>query len=398
MIHGGSRPIVVFGDDWGRRVSSLQHVFRWIIQRRSVVWVNGIGHRVPRLCRNDLKRAWEKGRAMLGAGPYDGGGLAPEIRPAVIVRPAVLPWHHRRTLEAFNRRSLQGAVRRALRSVGSTAPPVVVTGSPSSASVIGRLGEVASIYFCMDDFSHLQGVSPRMLEPLERRLLEHVSAVVATAASLARRKVPASGQVHYLPQGVSYDHFAAPRRPPGELNGLPRPLIGFAGGISGCCDLALLSRVAEANPHASLVLVGPISVDVSSIRASNVHLLGPRPYDELPAYVQQFQVGLIPYVRNRWTDAVDPLKLLEYLAAGVPVVSTAIPEVEKYRRHVSIARDADAFVAAVSRALQADQPEDRSRRMTFARRHRWERRSRHLLGIIDRVAERQEPAPAVASV
>lgn len=381
-------PIVVFGDDWGRHVSSMQHVFREIVAERDVVWVNGIGHRIPTLRLGDLRRAVEKGVLMLGAARKSDHGRIDGATPRVTVEPRVLPWHHRTSVQAFNRWSLARAIQGALASLGRTAPPVLVTGSPPSAPLVGRLGEVASLYFCMDDFSHLAGVSNGMLEPLERRLLATVDAVVSTARSLTESKAPARGEAHYLPQGVNYEHFARPQPEPAELAALPRPLIGFAGALSECCDVELIRAVAGAHPDGSVVLVGPITGPTDGLDLPNIHILGARPYRELPAYVQRFDVGLIPYLLNEWTRAVDPLKLLEYLAAGVPVVSTALPEAYKYEEVVRIARDRRAFLHDVSVAL-AEGGAGRDRGRGIARANTWADRARTFLDILDATVDRR---------
>ncbi len=386
-------PIVVFGDDWGRRVSSMQHVFREIVERRRVVWINGIGHRVPSLRAEDLRRAWEKAWSMVGQGPKLPVEAAFDDRkPEIILQPRVLPWHHWHTVAAYNRRTLLRLIRGALDQLNTSAPPMLVTGSPPSTVVVGRIGEVASVYFCMDDFLHLAGVTNEMLGPLERRLLRRVDAVVATAESLTRSKVPRTGAAHYLPQGVNFEHFATTRSVPEELAHLPRPIIGFAGGVSACCDFSLIRKIADANPSASVVFVGPIAVeDTAVLDRPNIHLLGPRPYRDLPAYVQAFDVGLIPYLLNEWTLAVDPLKLLEYLAAGIPVVSTEIPEVLKYRDAIAVADSEDAFISAISRALNPNggAAAARQSRQGIAQQHSWRHRADALLDIIDGLAARR---------
>lgn len=210
--------------------------------------------------------------------------------------------------------------------------------------------------------------------------------MVATAASLTQSKFPRSGRAVHLPQGVNYAHFAKSRAEPPDLASIRGPRIGFAGTVSTQCDVHLLARLADDFADASLVLVGPVALDESSLallRRPNIHLLGVRPYDELPAYVQHFDVGIIPYVLSAWTVAVDPLKLLEYLAAGLPVVTTAIPEAGKYAGQVVVASDADAFVAGVRHALVEDREGSRARGQAFARAHTWERRADTLLGLIE---------------
>lgn len=380
-------PFVVFGDDWGRHVSTMQHVFRHIIPRFPVVWVNAVGHRVPELSRADARRALEKGRKMLrqrarAAHPGHVDGPA----PLAVLNPAVLPWHHIGAIHALNTRSMLRTVRTCLRQKGLVAPPVLVTGSPPTVGVVGRLGELASVYFCMDDFLHMPGTTPWMLAPLEQRLLERVDVLVATAEVLTRTKAPRSGRAHHLPQGVNYAHFAEPRPEPDDLRAIPRPRIGFAGGMKERCDLELLVRIADANPAGSVVLVGPVFVDLAPLNRPNVHVLGARPYAELPAYVQAFDVAIIPYRLTKETEAVDPLKLLEYLAAGLPVVSTALPEAYKYRDAVAVAESTASFVRAVATALAGDREVAKRRAQDMARANTWDRRAEQLLDIVGAVA------------
>jgi glycosyltransferase involved in cell wall biosynthesis len=380
-------PFVVFGDDWGRYPSTMQHVFRHIAVQYPVVWINGIGHRVPRINLRDLKRGWEK--IMRVASP--GGPLAPAVAlggglPAAVIDPWVLPWHHSRAVHALNNWSLKQAIRGQLTGLGLARPPVLVTGSPPSVGVIGHLGELASVYFVLDDFLNFPTYTASMLAPLERQLLDRVDLVVATAASLTRSKFPRSGRAVHLPQGVNYAHFADPRPLPADLATIPGPRIGFAGSVSTQCDVALIARLAASFPEASIVLVGPVGLDEAALvplRRSNVHLLGVRPYSDLPAYVQHFDVGIIPYVQSAWTVAVDPLKLLEYLAAGLPVVTTAIPEAAKYAAHVAIADDADQFVTAVRAALGGDRAVGRVRGQALAREHTWQRRAETFIQLIE---------------
>lgn len=394
---GPGDPIVVFGDDWGRYVSTLQHLFRHIALEYPVVWVNAIGHRPPSLSLADMRRAVEKVRAMARPRPpvRAGSGLTGGGAPATIIEPrGVLPWHQLGPIHRHNTRLLQRLIRERLAALGLTRPPVLVTGTPPSAGVVGTLGEAASVYFCMDDFLNFPGVSAKMIAPLERRLLQKVDGLVATAKSLTELKLPATGRAWHLPQGVNYEHFSAPRPEPADLAAIARPRIGFAGTVGGCCDLFLVRRIAEAYPEASVVLVGPISADsatMDAIRRPNLHVLGLRPYSELPAYVQHFDAGLIPYVLNDWTRAVDSLKLLEYLAAGLPVVTSAMPEAMKYAAMVTITSNDDAFVQAVGPALADGSAEARRRRQAFASGHTWKQRAGKLLAIIQELVADRVP-------
>jgi hypothetical protein len=375
----------------------MQHLFRHIAVDHPVVWVNALGHRPPTFNATDMRRAWGKLAAMARArGAPPGSGLVGGGSPAAVIEPRVLPWHQVAAFHALNSALLRRAVRGKLAALGTNRPPFLITGTPPSVGVVGRLGEAASIYFCMDDFLNFPGVSARMIAPLERRLLQRVDALVATAASLTQTKRPTSGRTYHLPQGVNFDHFSAPRPEPEELAKIPRPRIGFTGTVGGCCDLGLVRRVAQAYPKCSIVLVGIVKAEravMDALPRENVYVLGARPYHDLPAYVQSFDVGLIPYTLNDYSRAVDPLKLLEYLAAGIPVVSSAIPEVEKYAGFVAIAPDDTSFIGAVGQALTADRREGRERGQAMARQHTWERRAERLLGIMEEVAATRQVAP-----
>lgn len=378
-------PLVVFGDDWGRHVSTVQHLFRHLIPNYPVIWVNSFGHRTPRLTAYDLRRAWQKGRAMV-MGPHKAVSQgASAVMPARIIEPRVLPWHHIQVVHSWNTRSLLRDIRRALSALAPTRAPILITGTPAAVDVVGALGESLSVYFCIDDYGELPGVEKRIVEPLERRLRTKVDVVIGTSRRLVDIKRPASGRSFYVPQGVNYAHFAEARPVPAAMAELPRPIIGFAGGIGDCLDVPLIHKVARSNPSGSVALVGPVTIDIGDIQAKNIRVLGNQSYFDLPAYVQAFDVGIIPYVLNDWTRAVDPLKLLEYLAAGIPVVSAALPEVRKYEEVVAIASDHEDFVGGVARALDERSASSRLERQSIARNNTWAARASQLVTILEEV-------------
>lgn len=388
MSRAEATPLVVVGDDWGRHVSTLQHLFRQLLPSHPIVWVNSFGHRVPRLTAYDVRRAAAKVAAML-APP------APPTRedaPDVVVHPRALPWHHVGPVHAANMRLLRHDVRRALDRVAPGRAPLLVSSTPVAEGLIGTLGERTSVYFVIDDYATLPYVSAGLIAPHERRMLDKVDAVVATARALVERKRPRSGRVHYLPQGVNHAHFATPRPIPAELAALPRPILGFAGGVSECVDVPLLLSLADRMPGASIVLVGPVTIDAAPLARPNIHLLGNRPYAELPAYVQAFDVGLIPYVLNDWTLAVDPLKLLEYLAAGLPVVTTPLPEAAKYGEVIAIEPAGPRWLDAVAALAARGPAAGRSERQDVARANTWRARAEAFMAMFEEAAPAGTPA------
>jgi glycosyltransferase involved in cell wall biosynthesis len=137
-----------------------------------------------------------------------------------------------------------------------------------------------------------------------------------------------------------------------DIAAIPRPRLGFFGLIRDWVDLDLLAAVARRRPDWHFVLIGDSAHDLSAYRPlANMHFLGRKPYAELPAYCRQFDLGLVPFKINELTDAVNPIKLREYLAAGLPVISTPLPEARLCEPWVEVVSGASEFEAAVERSL-----------------------------------------------
>jgi glycosyltransferase involved in cell wall biosynthesis len=381
-------PLVVVADDWGRHVSTVQHVIRQLLPLHPIVWVNSFGHRAPRLTGYDLRRALAKVRGMARPVVIE-AVVEGELRPDAVVNPRALPWHGMSLVRRVNGLSIAHDVRRALARVAPGRRSVLVTNTPTACDLVGRLDELAAVYYCIDDYAAMPGIAQRMMAAVEPRLLARVDGVVATARTLADTRRPRRGAAHYLPQGVNFDHFAKRQPLPNALAELPRPVVGFAGGISDCVDFDVVNAVARALPGASVALVGPQTTTAPlPPLAANVHLLGPQSYAELPAWVQGFDVGIVPYRDSPWTRAVDPLKLLEYLAAGIPVVATDLPEVRKYAQVVHIGASPASFVRAVEDAL-GGRGADLSERLAVARANTWAARATSLRTILGDIVQQR---------
>jgi glycosyltransferase involved in cell wall biosynthesis len=202
-----------------------------------------------------------------------------------------------------------------------------------------------------------------------------------------------SGHVLYTPNVADTAHFAHALQPgpiDPQMAALPEPRFVFVGAISAAkVDFKLLRDVATQRPDWTLVLVGPVglgdpSTDVSQLTSvPNINLLGPRGHDALPAVLRGAAAGLIPYVHSRLTDSIFPMKVYEYLAAGLPVIATALPALRE-AEDVMLADDAPATVAALERALAQDSPEQRHARSGAAAAHSWDARLAEIRDAIDR--------------
>jgi UDP-galactopyranose mutase len=221
-----------------------------------------------------------------------------------------------------------------------------------------HLTPVCTVYDAMDELANFRFAPPMLLE-LERELLERSDVVFTGGYSLYESKKQKHGNVHPFPSSVDRAHFAKARgtvSEPADQAGIARPRLGFYGVIDERIDLELIAAVADARPDWQLIMVGPV-VKISEEelpRRANIHWLGGRSYDELPAYLSGWDVALMPFAINAATRFISPTKTPEYLAAGVPVVSTPIRDVKRHYERVAgvrIAGTADQFIAGCEAQL-----------------------------------------------
>ena len=237
--------------------------------------------------------------------------------------------------------------------------------TPMAFAVAGHLRPVATVYDCMDELSAFQGASLR-LALLERRLLHQADLVFTAGRSLHAAKRGLHPQIHLFPSSVDGGHFGQARNslpaPPDQAH-LPQPRIGFHGVIDERMDLDLLAGLADLRPDWHFVMVGPVvKIDGNCLpRRPNIHWLGAKPYQDLPAYLAGWDAGFMPFAMNEATRFISPTKTPEFLAAGVPVVSTPIHDVvHDWGKDglVEIAADAAHMAEALARVMaQPSQPQ-----------------------------------------
>jgi glycosyltransferase involved in cell wall biosynthesis len=236
--------------------------------------------------------------------------------------------------------------------------PIAWFYTPMALGFADHLGPAATIYDCMDELSGFVG-APAELTARERDLFARADLVFTGGESLYESKRPHHPRVYAFPSGIDRDHFARAREPlpdPPDQAAIPRLRLGFFGVIDERMDLDLVAGIADARPDWHLVMIGPVvKIDPASLpRRANIHWLGGRSYADLPAYIAGWDVAIMPFAHNASTRCISPTKTPEYLAAGKPVVSTAIRDVvHPYadRSLVAIADTPDMFVAAALREL-----------------------------------------------
>jgi glycosyltransferase involved in cell wall biosynthesis len=215
------------------------------------------------------------------------------------------------------------------------------------------------VYDCMDELSQFKFAPPMLLD-LEKELIGMADLVFTGGSSLYEAKKNRHDSVHCFPSSVDRDHFGKARSglaDPEDQAGLARPRLGFYGVIDERFDIDLLRQMADMRPEWQFVMVGPVvKIAPEDLpRAANIHYVGGKTYEQLPAYLSGWDVALMPFAMNESTQFISPTKTPEYLAGGKPVVSTPIRDVVRHYGQlegVQIAYDADSFVAACEKALK----------------------------------------------
>lgn len=374
-----SHDMIVFGEDWGAHPSSTQHLIRQFLPHRKVIWVNSLGLRAPRLGMRDGMRMLRKLGDLATRGLASDSPAAEEVRmPDEIIAPAAVPLPGNETAASLTRAFVARQVNAAMNRLGMQRP-ILWTSLPTAEPLLGAFGERAVVYYAGDDFGSLEGVDHRAVLRLEERLADRAELILAASPEIAAR-FPAD-RTMVAPHGVDVDLFSTRQPLPTDLP-LGGPIVGFYGSISGWIDVPLLSKAAAAFPEASFVMIGTINTDVTALeRLENVHFLGPKKHSDLPAYVQNFDVAMLPFRDTPQIRACNPLKLREYLASGAAVASTDFPALDPYRALVHVGADADSFIKAIEMALN-----DTSRaslRKRAVQNETWSRRAEDIAAVID---------------
>jgi len=277
---------------------------------------------------------------------------------------------------------VMGRAMEELRQREHLSEAIVLCHSPfwrPLARLLNRLHGWPVVYDRMDLHGAFSTETP-LMEAEDRRLVDEAQLVTASAHSLAAAVPVGGAPVLLLPNACEpADWMDA--EPSSELESIPRPIVGFFGAIAEWVDTNLLVELALARPGWSFVLVGSSwGADVSRLKQlENVHLLGERPYTDLPSLAAHFDVGLLPFKRNALTEAANPVKVYEMLAMGMEVVATPLPELEAMQPLLRLATGRDGFLRAIEAALhEPDANTLRAERRDFARSHTWEARARLL--------------------
>ncbi|MBN2288470.1 MAG: YdcF family protein [Candidatus Glassbacteria bacterium] len=390
--------------DWDFNWQGHQEVMRTLAAAgNKVLFVENTGVRRPSL--RDYERLVSRVRNWWSG--YK--GIRQVEKNLFVFSPIILPFPYSRPARWLNRLLILRVLKSWCRSARFSSPIVwTFLPSPLTLEVIEKLPLKLLIYYCIDSFEHSSAGAARIREH-EKRMVSRADLVFVTSELLRRHCLKYNQAVYKFPFTVNFEPFDRARNDrdlpaPGDLAPVKKPCIGYVGGLHRWLDQSLLVELAAGLPECSFVFVGPLQEPMQSLQQlPNVHLLGGKPHEQLPVYLRHFDLGLIPYRKTDYTDNVYPTKLNEYLAMGLPVVSTAINEIVEFDREhpgmVDVCRTAREMAEAIRRRLSepgdAAAEEAVRKRVELARLNSWSFRIEQMSGLIrEKISELRSMAEA----
>ncbi|WP_137890745.1 glycosyltransferase [Ramlibacter sp. 2FC] len=353
-----SKDVVLFATaDWDTPYwTNKQHTAHHLaLQGYRVLYIESIGLRPPTASGRDLSRIWRRLKR----------GLRPprQVEPGVwVMSPIAVPFkQHWPLVRAINQGWLSLRIKLFMQRQGFKLP-LIWTYHPFMLGTVARLRRGPMVYHCVDDLSAIPGIDPLTFNTEERRLLRQCETVFVTSEALKDKCLPFNANTHYFPNVADVEHFGGARQPgplPHDLAGIPCPRIGYVGALSDYkIDFELIHDVAKSRPDWSWILIGeeregqhnPWMPKLRSL--PNVHFLGHKSYQQLPDYLRGIDVGTLPTLLNDYTRSMFPMKYFEYLAAGLPVVSTPLDFTKQHSEGIKVACDKDSYRSAVEEQLR----------------------------------------------
>ena len=349
---GKNRPLIVFGEDWGAHPSSTQHIVKILGQNRQIIWLNSIGLRKPKLTLHDVSRLFNKVKSFIvnqqkSNKTKDGSSNSNDNNNSqfIIINPLVIPCANSWLSLKLSKTILNWQLKLACGGL-KLKDAIIWASLPTSVDYLELFGKAPCVYYCGDDFASLAGVDHQFVSQKERELIAR-SRYIFTASEKLLDKFPTEKVVN-IPHGVNFSLFSKPvETTPLDLP-QGKPIAGFYGSISAWLDQDLLVQTIKALPHWYFVFIGKVDCNVDKLQQfSNVYFLGAKPHVDLPKYIQNWNVAILPFINNKQIQMCNPLKLREYIASGTPIVTTDFNALNGYRKYLQISNANKPFYQAI---------------------------------------------------
>jgi len=322
-----------------------------------------------------------------------------EVEPNLYVGtpPPGLPMRFETTILLFNQFIRRTWVKSVSKRLGFKNPILWIYDSDAEP-LVGSLGEKISLYTITDDYANNPFYHNRkkQIHKWDTLLMKKVDLLLASASNLADAKRDVNPNVYYTPHGVESELFAqaldSDLSIPEEIANIPAPIVGYMGRVDEPIDVSIIEAMVKTYPDWNFVFVGPVPKNktTDSLKAlDRTHFVGLKPVSELPYYMKGMSVCIIPYKFGLRTQYTHPLKALEYLASGRPVVSTPMPALQVHKDYIYFAKEPDAFARAVEQALKEDNPQKRLARSQYTQDKTWRHQVDNISLLIQQILEQK---------
>jgi glycosyltransferase involved in cell wall biosynthesis len=265
--------------------------------------------------------------------------------------------------------------------------PLVLVACPAVCDVALKMKKSKLLYQRTDRFEESDGIDVETIKEYDQKLKKNADITYFVNRLLYAEESKQCKKAFFLDHGVDYEIFTSAEKnqeTPHDIADIPKPIIGYFGEINAKAhsfDIVLAERIAELLPGMSFVYIGSATSDCTGlISKKNVWMLGKKEYWQIPCYGRCFDVAILPWVKNRWTEAANPIKVKEYLALGKPFVSTPVfTEIEKYLDVAYVAETPEEFTDCIKKALAEDCPERIAARRKKVQKDTWDSKAQLLL-------------------
>jgi len=328
---------------------------------------------------------WRKPALLFGKKPYSNPGLFP-ANLTIVTPPLTLPINFlprgllHKILSKINDRIIKKTIKNVIRDYHVKDYVFINFYNPFFLNRVPKdITPVRSVYYCMDKFSEVPYFQKHGAQQ-EETCMRNYDLTFCTSSELTRFAAEFSPKVHFLPNGADtllFNKVVAEKLPkPTEIQSIQTPIIGFTGSIDFRTDFELLRKIALDNQDKTMVFVGPVQTDehikVGLDKMKNVLFVGPRQITDIPNYHQCFDCTIVPFVKTKLTQNIYPLKINEYLAAGLPVIASNFSNDIKSFDHVAYIEDThEGFLHAIRSAIRENTPERVKERMSVASQNSW---------------------------
>lgn len=427
-VLAGKDIVCVSSLDWEAMWTSKQQIMHRLAQNNRVLYVEEPVTMLAPLKVPARIRRWKAvlPRLLQVEGPAGGGSMegVMEDRRSVpaglwtLTLPPLVPFGNMNPwINRMNQRLIGAYLKWAIARLGF-GPYIFWTYLPGSVALLrwlctqeekrrrGLSRPSLVVYHCVDEHSAFPGlVSPEVVKSYDDELTRRADLVITTADNLRLSREALNPCIHTVHNAADVEIFRQALDPdlfvPEDLAAIPEPRLGVVGMHDSRLDVEALEVLAQADPSWQVVLIGPLKpgqVDETRLRRRpNIHLLGEKRRRELPAYLKGLAVALIPYVQGELTRNIFPLKLFEYLAAGLPVVAGGLPELRRYAGVIELAESPKDYPRLVRKVLDEDGPDKRAARVALAAENTWDRRVEEISALVEealaRVAKQRGERP-----